>query len=81
MPVADWAAEDGIDAEVVRERLIKAADEFAAAKVARFSPDIMRQVEKSILLQSIDGLWREHLVTLDHLSKVVAGAVSPSATR
>src|SRR6218665_3025826 len=31
----------------------------------------MRQVEKSILLQSIDGLWREHLVTLDHLSKVI----------
>ena len=66
-----WADEEGIDAEVVREHLIKAADEAAAAKVARFSPDIMRQVEKSILLQSIDGLWREHLVTLDHLSKVV----------
>ena len=49
----------------------QAADETAAAKVARFSPEIMRQVEKSILLQSIDGLWREHLVTLDHLSKVV----------
>jgi preprotein translocase subunit SecA len=71
VPVADWAAEDGIDAEVVRERLVNAADQFAAAKVARFSPDIMRQVEKQILLQSIDGLWREHLVTLDHLSKVV----------
>jgi preprotein translocase subunit SecA len=35
------------------------------------NPTVMRQVEKSILLQSIDGLWREHLVTLDHLSKVV----------
>jgi preprotein translocase subunit SecA len=31
----------------------------------------MRSIEKSILLQSIDNLWREHLVTLDHLSKVV----------
>jgi preprotein translocase subunit SecA len=71
IPAADWAAEDGIDVEIVRERLLAAADEFAAAKAARFSPDIMRQVEKSILLQSIDGLWREHLVTLDHLSKVV----------
>src|SRR5689334_23956965 len=47
------------------------ADEKAAAKVAQYSPEIMRQVEKQILLQSIDGLWREHLVTLDHLSKVV----------
>ncbi|MDB5561480.1 MAG: SecA, partial [Hyphomicrobiales bacterium] len=71
VPVQEWGHEDGIDAEVVRERLIKVADEAAAAKVARFSPDIMRQVEKSILLQSIDGLWRDHLVTLDHLSKVV----------
>src|SRR5690606_15002013 len=55
----------------VRERLIKLADEKAAAKVARYTPQIMRSVEKQILLQSIDGLWREHLVTLDHLSKVI----------
>lgn len=71
LPVEAWTHEEGIDVEAVRERIIKIADEFAAAKVARYSPDIMRQVEKSILLQSIDGLWREHLVTLDHLSKVV----------
>ncbi|MEO8757412.1 MAG: preprotein translocase subunit SecA [Devosia sp.] len=66
-----WTEEEGIDIEMVRERLIKAADEAAAAKVAKYSPDIMRQVEKSLLLQSIDQLWRDHLVTLDHLSKVV----------
>ncbi len=71
LPVEAWTHEEGIDVEQVRERIVKIADEFAAAKVARYSPDIMRQVEKSILLQSIDGLWREHLVTLDHLSKVV----------
>jgi preprotein translocase subunit SecA len=71
VPVKAWADEEGIDVEEIRERLTKAADEFAAAKVARYSPDIMRQVEKSILLQSIDSLWRDHLVTLDHLSKVI----------
>ncbi|MBL8595311.1 MAG: preprotein translocase subunit SecA [Devosia sp.] len=71
LPVEAWTHEEGIDVEQVRERIVNIADEFAAAKVARYSPDIMRQVEKSILLQSIDGLWREHLVTLDHLSKVV----------
>jgi preprotein translocase subunit SecA len=71
LPVEAWTHEEGIDVEAVRERIVNIADEFAAAKVARYSPDIMRQVEKSILLQSIDGLWREHLVTLDHLSKVV----------
>ena len=67
----EWIHEEGIDAEIVRERIAKAADEAAAAKVAKYSPDIMRQVEKSLLLQAIDSLWREHLVTLDHLSKVV----------
>ncbi len=71
VPVADWAAEEGIDAETVANRIKDAADAHIAAKAARYTPDIMRQVEKSILLQSIDGLWREHLVTLDHLSKVV----------
>ncbi len=70
-PIKEWSEEEGIDAEVVRDRLAAAADEFAAAKVARFTPEIMRQVEKSILLQSIDSLWRDHLVTLDHLSKVI----------
>ncbi|WP_423066439.1 preprotein translocase subunit SecA [Devosia sp. CN2-171] len=69
--VEAWTHEEGIDPEIVLERITNAADEFAAAKVARYTPDIMRQVEKSILLQSIDGLWREHLVTLDHLSKVI----------
>ena len=71
VPLKQWSLEEGIDVEIVRERMVKAADETAAAKVARFTPAIMRQVEKSILLQSIDGLWRDHLVTLDHLSKVV----------
>ena len=81
VPVKAWAAEEGIDAEVVTERLIAAVDAAAAAKEERTiamlaeagqpNPTVMRQVEKSILLQSIDGLWREHLVTLDHLSKVV----------
>ena len=71
VPVKEWAEEEHIEVEMVRERIVKAADELMAAKVAQYSPEIMRQVEKSLLLQSIDGLWREHLVTLDHLSKVV----------
>jgi preprotein translocase subunit SecA len=71
VPVEEWIHEEGIEPEVVKERIQQAADAAAAEKISRFSPEIMRQVEKSILLQSIDGLWREHLVTLDHLSKVV----------
>ena len=71
LDTSHWTEEEGIDIETIRERLINAADEAAARKVAKYTPDIMRQVEKSLLLQSIDSLWRDHLVTLDHLSKVV----------
>ena len=71
VPVDEWAKEEGIADEEVRERLNRAADEAAAARTARFTPDIMRQVEKAVLLQTLDHLWREHLVMLDHLRQVV----------
>ena len=71
LPVAAWAKEEGIADEEVRERLVRATDEAAAARTARFSPEIMRQVEKAVLLQSLDHLWREHLVVLDHLRQVI----------
>ncbi|SNZ20793.1 preprotein translocase subunit SecA [Cohaesibacter gelatinilyticus] len=71
VPVKDWAKEEGIADEEIIERLKKAADELAASKAANFTPDIMRQVEKSVLLQTLDHLWREHLVALDHLRNVI----------
>ena len=71
LPVQDWAQEEGIAEEEVRERLMKATDEAAARKAAEFGPDVMRQIEKSLLLQILDHLWREHLQTLDNLRSVV----------
>ncbi|MFT6104289.1 MAG: preprotein translocase subunit SecA [Paracoccaceae bacterium] len=71
LPVIDWGNEEGVDDEVVRERLEKAADEYMATKAVAFGPDNMRQIEKQVLLQSIDGKWREHLLTLEHLRSVV----------
>ncbi|MEH6727129.1 MAG: preprotein translocase subunit SecA, partial [Hyphomicrobiales bacterium] len=71
LPILGWVEEDGIADEEIRERLMRKADEFFAAKAARFSPEIMRQVEKAVLLQTLDHLWREHLVHLDHLRQVV----------
>nr|WP_306269506.1 preprotein translocase subunit SecA [Pararhizobium sp. IMCC3301] len=71
LPILDWVQEEGIADEQIRERLTRKADEFFAAKAARFSPEIMRQVEKAVLLQTLDHLWREHLVQLDHLRQVV----------
>ena len=67
LPVADWAREEGIDETEVRERLLKAADEAYAARVANLGPDLMRMVEKSLLLQIFDAVWKEHLLSLDHL--------------
>ena len=71
LPLADWAAEEGIGEDELHERLIKAADERFAKKATDFGPQIMRQIERAVLLQTLDGLWREHLVTLDHLRQVI----------
>jgi preprotein translocase subunit SecA len=71
VPLADWAAEDGVDQEVIRERLETAADEYMASKAAQFGPEQMRSIEKQVLLQTIDQKWRDHLLTLEHLRSVV----------
>jgi preprotein translocase subunit SecA len=71
LPVTDWADEEGIAEAEIHERLIKATDEAAAKKAAQFGPQTMRQLERAILLQTLDGLWREHLITLEHLRQVI----------
>ena len=71
LPVQQWAKEEGITPDDVRERVLRRADEWMAGKVAKWSPDVMRYVEKSILLQTLDHLWREHLVMLEHLRQVI----------
>jgi len=71
VPVVAWADEEGVDDEIVTERLYKASDEFMAKKAVDFGAENMRMIEKSLLLQTIDQKWREHLVTLEHLRSVV----------
>ena len=71
LPLADWAKEEGITEDEMHERLRKAAGEAYAARVEKNGPEITRYVEKQIVLQALDHLWREHLVTLDHLRQVV----------
>jgi preprotein translocase subunit SecA len=71
VPVKEWAKEEGIADEEMRERIERRADEHMAGKVAKWGPDVMRYVEKSILLQTLDHLWREHLVMLEHLRQVI----------
>ena len=70
-PVADWAAEEGVDDEQIRERLVDASDKLMVEKAEAFGPENMRNIEKQVLLQTIDKKWREHLLTLEHLRSVV----------
>jgi preprotein translocase subunit SecA len=71
LPADEWAKEEGIADEEIFSRVERRADEHMAAKVAQWGPDVIRYVEKSILLQTLDHLWREHLVMLDHLRQVI----------
>jgi preprotein translocase subunit SecA len=71
LPVDEWAKEEGIADEELLSRIERRADEHMASKVAQWGPDVIRYVEKSILLQSLDNLWREHLLMLEHLRQVI----------
>ncbi|MGL3609162.1 preprotein translocase subunit SecA [Rhizobium sp. G187] len=71
LPVEAWAAEEGIAEDDIYNRLIEAADKAYTDKAERFGPELMAYVERSVLLQTIDNLWREHIVNLDHLRSVV----------
>ena len=70
-PVEDWAREEGIADEEIRDRVTKAADQLYQAKRQKYGPQIMSQVEKAVLLQTIDHLWRDHIVTVEHLRQVI----------
>ena len=71
VPVSDWAAEEGVDDEEIGIKLENASDAFMAKKAVDFGSDNMRTIEKQVLLEAIDGKWREHLLTLEHLRSVV----------
>ena len=71
LPIEDWVKEEGIADEEIRTRLTDLANKEAAARAERFGPDIMAYVERSVVLQTLDHLWREHIVNLDHLRSVV----------
>ena len=67
VPVVEWGHEEGIDETQLRERIVQAADAMMAAKAANMTPELMRFIEKSLLIQVLDAVWKEHLYALDHL--------------
>ncbi|MCO6406323.1 preprotein translocase subunit SecA [Aurantimonas endophytica] len=71
LPIPEWAEEEGIAEDDIRDRIREAADKAAAEKAERFGRDVATYVQRNVVLQTIDALWREHLVNLDHLRSVV----------
>ncbi|WP_136683172.1 preprotein translocase subunit SecA [Falsirhodobacter xinxiangensis] len=71
LPVAAWAAEEGVDQNDIRDRIFEASDKAMAEKLEAFGPETMKNIEKQVLLQTIDAKWREHLMRLEHLRSVV----------
>jgi len=67
LPIEEWGREEGIDESHLRERVEQAADALMAAKAANMGPELMRFIEKNLLIQTLDAVWKEHLYALDHL--------------
>jgi preprotein translocase subunit SecA len=71
LPIEAWAAEEGIADEEIRDRIKAAVEAKVEAKTNELGTELYRQIEKMVLLQTLDHLWREHLVTLEHLRQVI----------
>ena len=67
LPIVEWGREEGIDESGLQERVQKASDQYMASKAANIGPELMRYIEKNLLLQILDQVWKEHLLALDHL--------------
>jgi preprotein translocase subunit SecA len=72
LPVANWQVEDGVDSEIISSRIADASDRLIAQKVGLYGPEVMRKIEKQVVLQTIDKGWQDHLLTLEHLRTVVS---------
>ena len=72
LPVADWAKEEGIADQEIRQRITEASDKKMAARIANFGVEIWHSVEKQVLLTMLDKQWKDHLLSLDHLRHGIA---------
>ena len=71
-PVDQWAAEEGIAEDEIITRLKKIIDQIMAIKEKKYGEEVIRKIEKTVLLQVLDILWREHLSRLEHLRTSVS---------
>ena len=70
-PIDQWIEEEAVDPEMITERLQKLADEAMTAKLEQVERDRWNEVEKQLLIQTLDHHWKEHLATLDALRQVI----------
>ncbi len=67
LPLEEWRDEDGVTDEIFLERVLKAGADKMAEKEIQTAPEVIRMVEKSVLLQVLDQTWKEHLQLLDYM--------------
>lgn len=67
LPIKEWSEEQTISIDEVEKRIKDAAENAHAVKAANYGASIMRYVEKQILLTTLDGVWKEHLLRLDQM--------------
>ncbi|QDP00351.1 preprotein translocase subunit SecA [Thalassotalea sp. PS06] len=68
LPIAKWLEEDEkLHEESLRQKIIDSVEQAYLEKEAQVGPDALRQIEKAIMLQSLDSHWKEHLAAMDHL--------------
>src|SRR5262249_6080042 len=67
LPAKQWTSEEGIADEEILSRINSTVEAHIQEKEQRFTPPLMRMAEKSILLQTLDQLWKDHLLSLNHL--------------
>jgi len=60
----DW---EGLSPQEIEAQLMALADELYTAKERKLGPEVMRQIERFILLHTVDNLWIRHLTDLDNL--------------
>lgn len=71
LPIEEWFREEGVEPEMIEDRIRDAANDHMTAKQSALEDGVWPQVEKSVLLQSLDHHWKEHLSTLDALRQVI----------
>jgi len=68
LPIAQWLKEDSkLHEETLREKIIESVDKAYIDKEEQVGPEVLRQFEKAVMLQSLDSHWKEHLAAMDHL--------------